>query len=55
VYGICMTAGSRIIGSACDGTVCVTVLAGFNLLAKRRCKVRESFVVFCNTSQVVSG
>ena len=55
MYGIFMPEGSRVIGSACDGTVCATVLAGFTFLSQRGCKVRESFVVFGNTTQVVSG
>jgi len=55
VYGIVMPAGSRIIRSVSGGTVCATVLAGFTLLSQRGCKVRESLVVFCNTTQVVSG
>ena len=55
MYGIFMPAGSRIIGSVSDGTACATVLAGFTVLSQRGFKVRESFVVFCNTTQVVSG
>ena len=55
MYGIFMLAGSRIIGPVSDGTVCAAVLAGFTLFSQGGCKVRESFVVFCNTKQVVSG